>query len=190
MEYAHAASAQHLSFADYMAWESRQEGRNELLNGTITPVSGQRRVNAEVIGNIMLALHKRLDKREGRVYMAAKVVVNDSTVLYPDVFVTEDAADLRCEELFRTPTLILEVLSDETQAYKRGAKFRAYRQLPSLKEYLLVDPESRRVEVFRRNERNIFELHDHTGAAELVLTSVDLHVPMADVFEGVEPAAS
>ena len=65
-------------------------------------------------------------------------------------------------------------------------KFAAYRQLDSLQEYLLIEPDTRRVEVFRRNERNNFELHDQTGQTELVLDSLGLRLPMAELFDGVE----
>ena len=109
---------------------------------------------------------------------------------YPDVFVTCDAADLKTDMVFRHPTLIAEVLSESTQAYDRGLKFAAYRQLASLKEYLLIDPDTRRVEVFRRNERLNFELHDQTGDAELVLESVGLRLAMDELFDGVEASAA
>ena len=81
-----------------------------------------------------------------------------------------------------------EVLSDSTQAFDRGLKFAAYRQLASLREYLLVDPDTRRVEVFRRNERELFELHDQTGADALQLASVGLSLPMEELFEGLSAA--
>ncbi len=81
---------------------------------------------------------------------------------------------------------MVEVLSDSTQACDHGLKFAAYRRLEDLQEYLLIDPDTRRVEVFRRNERGNFELVDQTGAAELVLESVGLCLPMEEVFDGVE----
>jgi Uma2 family endonuclease len=92
--------------------------------------------------------------------------------------------------VFRHPSLVAEVLSESTQADDRGLKFAAYRQLPSLQEYLLVDPDTRRVEVFRRNERQSFELHDQAGAAELVLESVGLRLAMAELFDGLEDEAA
>ena len=80
------------------------------------------------------------------------------------------------------------MLSDSTQAYDRGLKFAAYRALDSLQEYVLVDPDTRRVEVYRRNERGLFELHDQTGSAQVEFTCVGFTLPMAEVFDGVEDA--
>ena len=54
---------------------------------------------------------------------------------------------------------------------------------------MLIDPDNRSVEVFRRNERGLFELHDFTGAPELELTSVQACIPMTEVFGGLEPVA-
>jgi Uma2 family endonuclease len=78
------------------------------------------------------------------------------------------------------------------QPHHRGLKFTACRQLESLEECLRVDPGTRHVEAFRRNERRNFELIDQTGAAELVLDKVGLRLPVAEVFDGLadeEPAA-
>ena len=64
-----------------------------------------------------------------------------------------------------------------------------HRRIAELREYVLIDPDSRSVEVFRRNERGLFELHDFTGAQELELASVQLRVPLAEVFSGLDSPA-
>ena len=64
--------------------------------------------------------------------------------------------------------------------------FAAYRALDSLQEYVLVDPDTRRVEVYRRNERGLFELHDQTGREAVEFACVGFTLAMADVFDGVE----
>ncbi len=75
-----------------------------------------------------------------------KVQIADDTVLYPDVFVTCDKADLATDRIFTAPTLVIEVLSPSTQGYDRSQKFALYRRIPALQEYILVDPDTRRVE--------------------------------------------
>ena len=81
---------------------------------------------------------------------------------------------------------MVEVLSDSTQACDHGLKFAAYRRLDCLQEHLRIDPDTRRAEVFCRNERGNFELLDQTGNAELVLDSLGLRMPMSEVLDGVE----
>lgn len=75
---------------------------------------------------------------------------------------------------------------DSTAAYDRGAKFAAYRQIAALQEYVLVDIETRRIEVFRRQPGNEWLLHDYAGEPTCQLESVQLTLPMEAVFEDVE----
>ena len=184
-----ALPALKLTLTDFLTWENEQPTRHEFWRGEVFPMVGARRVHGLVGLNIASALKSHLKGSPCRAFVEGmKVQVADSALFYPDVFVTCDAQDLKTDMVFRNPKLVVEVLSASTQAYDRGLKFAAYRQISSLQEYLLVDPDNRRVELFRRNERQNFELIDQTGAAELVLDSVGLRLPMAEVFDGVEAA--
>lgn len=186
-----APPAQKMTLSDYLAWEAGQDDRNEFYRGEVFAMVGVRRAHAEVAGNLFAALKSHLKGTLCRPYAeSVKLQVAHDMVFYPDVFVTCDPADLKTDLIFRSPKLVAEVLSESTEAYNRGVKFAAYRQLDSLQEYLLVDPVSRRVEVYRRNERNVFELHDQTGQPQLQLESVGLQWAMAELFEGVDPAAA
>nr|WP_315185832.1 Uma2 family endonuclease [uncultured Albidiferax sp.] len=176
------------SLPDFVAWENAQPTRNEFYRGEVFAMVGPRRVYGEVVVNVLTALKHHLKGSPCRVYSESmKLQVADDALFYPDVFVTCDAQDLRTDRIFRAPTLVLEVLSSTTAGFDRGLKFATYRRIPSLQEYLLIDPVERSVELFRRNAQGLFELHDMTAASHLVLASVGLEMPIADVFEGVEP---
>jgi Uma2 family endonuclease len=184
-----AVPALKLTLDHFLAWENAQETRHEFYRGEVFAMVGARRVHGLVTGNLFSALKQHLKGAGCRAFVEAmKLQPAHDAIFYPDVFVTCDADDLKTDMVFRNPTLVVEVLSDSTQAYDRGVKFAAYRRIAALKEYLLVDPDTRRVEVFRRNERQNFELIDQTDAAELVLDSVGLRLPMAELFDGVEDA--
>jgi Uma2 family endonuclease len=186
-----ALPLQKLALADFLAWENAQETRHEFYRGEVFAMVGARRVHGLVGLNLAVALKNHLKGTRCRVFVESmKLQLANDALFYPDVFVTCDPGDLKTEMVFRHPSLVAEVLSESTQAYDRGLKFAAYRQLPSLLEYLLVDPDTRRVEVFRRNERQNFELHDQTGAAELVLESVGLRLAMDELFDGLEDEAA
>jgi Uma2 family endonuclease len=175
------------TLADYLAWENGQAGKHEFFAGEIFAMVGARRVHGIVGLNIAAALKQQLKGTRCGVFVESmKVQLSENTVVYPDVFVTCDAADLTTDLLFHHPLLVVEVLSDSTEKYDRGAKFAAYRQVASLREYVLVDPDSRCAEVYRRNDAGNFELFDQTGAPTLELRSIALSLPMAEVFEGVE----
>nr|WP_256360634.1 Uma2 family endonuclease [Methylomonas koyamae] len=96
--------------------------------------------------------------------------------------------DRKAEQYLANPSLILEVLSDSTADYDRGGKFVAYRKLESLREYLIVDIEARRVECFRRTADNDWLLHDYVGEVACKLTSLGIQIPMSEIFEDIEAA--
>ena len=175
----------------FLDWENRQPARHEFYRGEVFAMVGARRVHGIVALNVATALKSRLKGKPCMVFIEnMKLRVADDALFYPDVFVTCDARDLRTEMVFEHPTLIVEVLSESTQACDRGAKFAAYRSLASLREYLLIDPDLRTVELFRRNAAGLFELHDHTGLDTLELASLRLALPQAELFEGLDEAAA
>ena len=175
----------------FLDWENRQPARHEFYRGEVFAMVGARRVHGIVAGNVFAALKSRLKGVPCMAFIEnMKLRVADDALFYPDVFVTCDARDLRTEMVFEHPTLVVEVLSESTQAFDRGAKFAAYRSLASLREYLLIDPDLRTVELFRRNAAGLFELHDHTGLDTLELASLRLALPQAELFEGLDEAAA
>jgi Uma2 family endonuclease len=180
-----------MSLDEFLTWENAQETRHEFLHGEVFAMVGARRVHGLIGLNLASALKSHLKGTSCRAFVEGmKVQAAESALFYPDVFVTCDPQDLKTDMVFKHPKLVIEVLSDSTQAYDRGLKFAAYRQIATLQEYVLVDPDTRRVEVFRRNERQNFELVDQTGFAELVLESVGLRLPMHEVFDGLSDDAA
>lgn len=188
-----AVPAQLLTLAEFVTWENEQPDRHEYYRGEIFAMVGARRVHGLVTGNLFAMLKSQLKGSPCRAFVEGmKLQISDNALFYPDVFVTCDSRDLKTEMTFRYPKVVVEVLSPSTQAFDRGLKFAAYRTLDSLQEFVLVDPDARRVEVYRRNERSLFELHDQTGKEQLELTSIDCRVPMTEVFDGLddEPAVA
>lgn len=78
------------------------------------------------------------------------------------------------------------MLSPATQGYDRSAKFASYRRLASLQEYGLIDPDTRRVEVFRPAEDGRWKLFDMSGDDALSLESVGCRIDLASVFKGMD----
>ena len=171
---------------DYFAWEAEQPTKNEYVAGEVFAMVGARQEH--VLVSLALAAHFREHLRgtRCRAYptdMKLEIEAADA-VFYPDVMVSCDEADRSRALAIQAPCLIVEVLSDSTAAYDRGAKFAAYRRLPSLQEYLLVDIDRRRLELFRRESVG-WVLHEPAGegdTAVLPLTSIGLELTAADTF--------
>lgn len=180
-----------ISLQAYIEWENAQVEKHEFYKGEVFAMVGGRRVHGRVVGNIARELGVRLKGSPCQVFAESmKVQIGDDTVLYPDVFVTCDRADLATDLIFRAPTLVIEVLSPSSQSYDRSQKFALYRRIPSLREYILVDPDTRRVDGFRRDEQGQWVLHDMSDGDALEAASVGASVPLAEVFDGVDPPAA
>ena len=111
-------------------------------------------------------------------------------VLYPDVMVTCGKAEAGDEQTIVDPKLVIEVLPPSTKSYDKRDKFILYRSLPSLREYVLIDPVKRQVEVFTLTPGGAWLLTGQTGAEGLTLVSLDCKMPIALVFNGVEAEAA
>ena len=176
-----------LTLQEYLAWENAQTEKHEFHRGDIFAMTGGRRTHGRVMLNLVRHIDVHLDGSGCQVFAdSMKVQVADDTVLYPDLFVTCDRADLSTDQIFRAPKLVIEVLSPSTQAYDRSKKFALYRQLTSLQEYILVDPETRRIESFIRSTQGEWVLHDMSDDMDMVASSIECTVAMSDVFAGVE----
>ena len=178
-----------MKLEDFLAWEELRPDRHEFYRGEIFAMVGGRRTHGRVVVNLLSAFHMQLKGSPFQVFgETMKLQIDADTVLYPDVFVTCDKADLAAERIFRAPTLVVEVLSPSTQGYDRSQKFALYRRVASLQEYILIDPDTRRIESFRRGADGFWVLHDLSDGDTLKVASVDLQMSAADLFEGAGPA--
>ncbi len=179
-----------LSLAEYLAWENEQVEKHEFHRGEIFAMVGARRAHGRVVSNLARHLGNMLHGSPCQVFTdSMKVQIAEDTVLYPDLFVTCDKADLATDLIFRAPCVVIEVLSPSTQGYDRSQKFALYRGIPALREYILIDPDTRRIEAFRRTPDDQWVLHDMSEAASMQAASVGCSVALADVFDGIDPAS-
>ena len=172
----------------YLDWEAQQTDKHEYLDGEVFAMAGASDAHVTLALNLAMALRTHLRGGPCSVFISdMKLRVEaDNAYFYPDVFVTCAEAD-RAQPLHKsTPTLLAEVLSPSTSAYDRGAKFAAYRKLPSLREYLLIDPERTSADLFRRNEQGQWVLFPHEASSDVLeLASVGLRLPLAQLYEDV-----
>lgn len=177
---------QKMTVTEFLAWEERQPERHEFFRGeTFAMVGGTARHN-RVILNLASRIGDHLDGTKCQVFAENMKVQIADGVLYPDVVVACGKADAGDEQAVTNPTLIIEVLSPSTKGYDKREKFILYRTLASLREYALIDPAKREVEVFTLAEGGAWTLTDQTSADVLTLTSIDCKLPKELVFRGVE----
>jgi Uma2 family endonuclease len=190
-----------MSPQDYLEWEEQQTTKHEYLNGEAYAMTGGTLNHNAIAVNLTTALRTYLRGKSCKVFMAdAKVGVSENgPFFYPDIMVSCDERDRRALKVVQHPCLIIEVLSPSTEAFDRGEKFRHYRRLTSLKEYVLVNAETKGVECYRLNERNKWELTTYIPdeqndvseeAIEIQFTSINFQCPLTLVYEDVELSLS
>jgi Uma2 family endonuclease len=173
---------------EYVEGEKVSDIRHEYIDGQVFAMAGESRNHNMVCGNIYLALRSQLRNSSCRVFMEnVKTRIKTGTTdryYYPDIQVGCGGYDGHSHEE-REPKVIIEVLSSSTERKDRADKFFSYRELASLREYVLVAQDTRRLEIFRRDNNWEWELY--TGEEdEIKLKAIDATLKLADLYEGVE----
>ena len=176
---------------EYLATQRLSEDRAEYLDGVVYPMTGASLNHNQIVLNIGIELGLQLRGRPGRVLaMDLKVRMPDSRkFFYPDVVALSGKPQFHDEhtDVILNPDIIIEVLSPSTEAYDRGAKFKAYRTLESLKEYLLVAQDGPFVEQYVRGEQGRWTYAVTSGLeASLTLPSVECTLNLSAVYDKVE----
>jgi Uma2 family endonuclease len=182
----------HLTFEDWLEAERASlEGRSEYIDGEVFAMTGASAAHNAIVMNIGSALHTQMKGRPCQVYANdMKVRVRTSnTGAYPDLvaFCAEHEFQDNRRDILLNPSLIVEVLSGSTEAYDRGDKFALYRQIPSLREYLLVSQHQVAVDLYTRGEDGRWTLTDFSDLNDSIhLASVDCTLDLAEVYDKVE----
>lgn len=178
------------SLAEALSRDDELQGWREWLDGRVLPRLDVWRVDALVVGNLTAALHAHLKGRPACVLpQSMRLRIGEHALLHPSLIVTDDPRDLQADDEVRHPLLVAEVGLQRRALLDAAGRFAAYRRIATLREYLLIDPDTRRVEVWRRNERGNFELFDPSGEMALTLASVGLVMPLGELFDGVDEGA-
>jgi Uma2 family endonuclease len=174
--------------AEYLEWESQQEGRHEYLNGEVYAMTGGTLPHNTIAINLTALLKNPVRSRGCRLFMAdVKVQISETgnPYFYPDVSVTCHPEDKQSTKYLKHPCLIVEVLSPGTEAYDRGEKFTQYRRLESLQEYVLISSTQPSVEIFRLNERCKWELTPYAASEIIQFSSIAFECPIELLYEDV-----
>lgn len=177
-----------LTAAEYLEWEATQETRSEFINGQVYAMAGGTLAHNAATLATGASLRQHLKGGPCRAFVSdVRVQVQSSnSYFYPDVVVACQPTELADPQsiALAEPKVIVEVLSPSTAAFDRGGKFAHYRLLDSLQEYVLIDPDTAQVDVFRRNAANRWELFPSMGASATVeLASVGWVGVVDDLLE-------
>jgi Uma2 family endonuclease len=177
---------------EYYARERGAAFKSDYFDGEIFSMAGGTDEHSAISGNIIIAVGSRLRGsdcviRESNLRLKVQAT---GLVTYPDAAVYCGEAQFAPEDpagqTRLNPTVIFEVLSRSTEGYDRGLKFDSYRQIPSLKAYVLVSQTSAHVEVNEPSADGTWALRDVKGLdATLNVPGINVRVPLAEIYDRV-----
>jgi Uma2 family endonuclease len=175
---------------EYLAAERAAVRKSEYFDGRVFVMAGATEAHNLIVGNLIQRLKNQLEQRECRVYPSdMRVKSPRGLYTYPDVVVVCGSPKFR-DDVFDTllnPTVIIEVLSESTEAYDRGAKWEQYSGIESLKHYVLVSSDHARVDLYTRNTQGNWE---YIGVDDLqksaVLSAIGCELPLNGIYRQVE----
>ena len=144
-----------------------------------------------IFSNLFTGIGSQLKGRPCKPYGSdLRIHIPENTLFtYPDISIicgeivpAEIDADTAIQ-----PTILIEILSPSTKDYDRGGKFRLYRDIPSLKEYILIDAESISIEAFRINANGHWELEEYRSIDNtLHIKTVEVSMPLGEIYLGTK----
>jgi Uma2 family endonuclease len=190
-----AVSKQKLSAAEYLVNERAAERKSEFLHGEVFAMAGASREHNRIKENLAGELYGRLKGSQCQTFSSDQRVLIEATGLYtyPDIVILcgPGVYDPLDRDTLTNPTAIIEVLSDSTERYDRGANFRAYQQIPSIVEYTMVAQDEAVCERYVRQADGSWAVVSFVGlSATLAFTSVQARICLADIYAGVALAES
>lgn len=188
----------HMTYAEYVAAEAASDVRHEFLNGDVWAMAGGTPEDAALAAAFIRELGAALRGKPCRVYTSdARVrILATGLSTYPDLTVVCGALETAPEDpdALTNPVVLVEVLSDATEAYDRGAKAAHYRRIASLREYVLVSQGEPLIEVYRRTDGGRWELLEARPGDAVELAALGVRLDVSTLYTnplgaGAPPAA-
>lgn len=176
---------------EYLALELASDSRSEYRNGQIIPMTGGTPAHNQIASALNALLWFGLRGKPYSLFVADQRLWIPSAELYtyPDAMVVANPLELKSgrKDTVMNPLLIAEVLSESTQGYDRGDKFAAYRTIPTLQEYLLIEQSKPAVEQFVKQSENQWLLTAYSGLeAKVKLASVEVEIALGDLYGSLQ----
>ncbi|MBD2395639.1 Uma2 family endonuclease [Cyanobacterium aponinum FACHB-4101] len=175
---------------EYLELEEKSDTKNEYLDGEIIPMAGGTTNHNQIAINFCRAFPLTIGDRDYYIYINdVKLWIPDYRFYtYPDLMIIEGKPIYQSENsnIVTNPKIIIEVLSDSTQNYDKTEKFRAYRSLSSIQEYILISQSGYYVEQFIKQTEQQWLFNAIEGENNnLVLASVDFSISFSQLYQRI-----
>ncbi|MBC8051533.1 MAG: Uma2 family endonuclease [Sphingobacteriaceae bacterium] len=175
---------------EYLEFEKDSPQKHEFFQGEIFAMAGAEKNHNEIFSNLFVDIGTKLKGKPCKPYGSDLRIhiPQNSLYTYPDISIICRKLDSDIQDAKFTatePTILIEILSPSTRNYDRGAKFKLYRDIPTLKEYILIDSETVNIESFRLNQNSHWELEELKQTTEiLIIPTLGINILVKGIYEG------
>jgi Uma2 family endonuclease len=179
-----------MTLDEYLEFDYNSEGRFEYIDGEVIEMSGGSPEHALLSSQFGRVLGNKIVPKGCLVYSSdvkLKVPVI-TTYRYADVSALCGKPiyqDYFKQRLLINPTLIVEVLSPSTESYDKDKKFREYKSIESLKEYLLVSQEEVLITLYTKYNEKFWFQSQYEAGETLKLESLDCELNVDEIYAGI-----
>ncbi len=180
----------HVSAHEYLQFERQALTKHEYYQNEVFDMAGAGLRHNKIFSNVFGKLAIHLTGNPCQVYGSdLRVHIPENTLYtYPDISIVcgDPQTSKEDDDSITTPVVLIEILSPSTKSYDRGEKFRLYQDIPTLKEFILIDSESVDVEVFRKSDHTFWTPEQHRSLSEsLRLMSANFSISLSEIYRGV-----
>ena len=176
------------SIEEYLQMEEASDEKHEYYQGEIFAMSGDKVPHNIISVNLIKLLGQKLKGKSCEPFNSDQriYIPQNSLFTYPDIsIICGEIVTLNNDDWnIINPVVIIEVLSKATKNYDRGDKFKLYRDIATLKEYILIDSETISIEAFRINDGGHWELEEYKKADNILLIKcIQVSIPVTEIYE-------
>jgi Uma2 family endonuclease len=176
--------------SEYLELERKADFKSEYYNGEIFAMAGASLIHNEIVANLISIFNQFLKDKPCKVYPSDLRLRIEKSGLYtyPDITIVCGKTELLDNKFdtLKNPTILIEVLSDSTEKYDRGQKFSFYREIPSLKEYILVSSKTMKIEKFKRLEDGNYLYIESNEHQPFPIDSIKMNLNLEDVYNKID----
>jgi Uma2 family endonuclease len=175
---------------EYLRLERAAERKSEFVDGEIFEMPGGSARHAQLAVNWIVSCSVPARDAKCRVFSSDLRIRTSATGahVYPDLSIVQGVPEFLkgARDILINPVAVVEVISPSTANYDRGKKFDLYREIPSLKDYVLVHPDSPYVEHFARQADESWIYREYQGlASSITVSSIGCVIKLVDAYAGV-----
>ena len=175
---------------EYLDFERNSEFKHEFFNGEVFAMTGAKRNHNRINVNLTRKIGNKFEANK----FACDLFSNDMRVkiqdsyAYPDVVIFCGDAEFEDNEFdtLTNPVVIMEILSDSTEAFDRGKKFSYYQTIPTLKEYILISQKEYYVDQFTRIDDG-WKYRSYANPDQVLnMASINCELPLSEIYLNVK----